>query len=241
MSTSIEWTDETWNPVTGCTPVSDGCTNCYAKRFAERFRGVVGHPYEQGFDLTLHPERLDQPSRWRKPRMVFVCSMSDLFHEAIGDGYRLRVFDAMAAADHHIFQVLTKRPERAVIFFRDRPSLPSHVWMGTTVEGVWELGRLHLLRKIEASVRFLSMEPLLGPMPDDLNLDGIHWVIVGGESGPGARRMAPEWVRGIRNRCVNEHVPFFFKQWGGVNKKRAGHELDGETWRQMPRRQEAGE
>ena len=235
---SIEWTDATWNPVTGCTEVSPGCAHCYAKTFAERFRGVPGHPYERGFDLQLRPERLDQPLRWKKPRSIFVNSMSDLFHEAVPDEYIREIFDVMAIADQHRFQVLTKRAERLAEL---APSLPwpAHVWMGVSVENQRWTSRIDHLREVPAAVRFLSCEPLLGPL--ELDLEGIDWVIAGGESGPGARPMRPEWPRGIRDQCGAVGVAFFFKQWGAhdasgkrVGKKRAGRILDGATWNATP-------
>ena len=235
---SIEWTEATWNPVTGCTEVSPGCAHCYAKTFAERFRGVPGHPYENGFDLQLRPKRLDQPLRWKKPRTIFVNSMSDLFHENVPDDYIREVFEVMRIADHHRFQVLTKRSERLAAL---APSLdwPTNVWMGVSVENQRFVSRVDDLRETEAAVRFLSCEPLLGSL--DLNLDGIHWVIVGGESGPGARKMEPEWACAVRDQCAEAGVPFFFKQWGAhdrdgrrVGKRRAGRRLDGRTWDRLP-------
>jgi len=228
----IEWTDATWNPVTGCTKVSPGCKHCYAERFAERFRGVPGHPYEQGFDIKLWPERLDQPKRWREPRRIFVNSMSDLFHPEVPEDYVKRVFDAMVEAPWHQYQVLTKRPERAAAM-ASKLDWSEQIWMGTSVENQDYTWRIDELRKIPAEVRFLSCEPLLGPL--DLNLDDIHWVIVGGESGPGARPMAKTWVRGIRKQCRTMDVPFFFKQWGGVRKKATGRTLDGRTYDRFPR------
>lgn len=234
----IEWTDATWNPVTGCTQVSPGCAHCYAKTFAERFRGVPGHPYERGFDLQLRPERLDQPLRWAKPRTIFVNSMSDLFHPEVPDDYVREVFEVMEAASQHRFQVLTKRAERLAEL---APSLPwpAHVWMGVSVENQRWTSRIDYLRRTAATVKFLSCEPLLGPL--ELELEGIDWVIVGGESGPGARPMDPEWARGVRDRCVEASVPFFFKQWGAhdargkrVGKKRAGRRLDRRIWNGMP-------
>ena len=237
---SIEWTDATWNPVTGCTEVSPGCAHCYAKTFAERFRGVPGHPYERGFDLQLRPERLDQLLRWKKPRSIFVNSMSDLFHEAVPEEYIREVFAVMALADQHRFQVLTKRSERLAEL---APSLPwpAHVWMGVSVENQRWTSRIDYLREVPATVRFLSCEPLMGPL--DLDLSGIDWVIAGGESGPGARPMQPEWPRGIRDQCGVTDTPFFFKQWGAhdasgkrVGKKRAERTLDGCTWDNTPKR-----
>lgn len=229
---SIEWTSETWNPVTGCTKVSPGCDHCYAETFAERWRGVPGHPYARGFDLTLRPERLEQPLRWLRPRTVFVNSMSDLFHAGVPEAYIGEVFDVMARASWHQFQVLTKRAERLERLTRQM-AVPANVWIGVSVETSLYYSRIRHLRRVPATVRFLSCEPLLAPMPD-LPLDGIDWVIVGGESGPGARPMDPEWVRDIRAQCQKAGVAFFFKQWGGVRKKSAGRLLDGATWDEMP-------
>lgn len=235
---AIEWTDATWNPVTGCNKVSPGCAHCYAETFAERFRGVPGHHFEQGFDLKLWPERLEQPLQWSKPRRVFVNSMSDLFHERIPAEYVQRVFDVMRRAPQHEFQVLTKRPERALELAPLLP-WPENVWMGVSVENQRWTSRIDLLRQIPAHVRFLSCEPLLGPLTVDFR--GIHWVIVGGESGPGARPMSAEWASSLRDQCAAADVPFFFKQWGAydlggrrVGKKKAGRELDGRTWNGMP-------
>jgi protein gp37 len=235
---TIEWTDATWNPVTGCTKVSPGCAHCYAETFAERVRGVPGHPYEQGFDLRLWPDRLEQPLSWTKPRLVFVNSMSDLFHERVPADFVTRVFDVMEQAKQHRFQVLTKRPERALELAPDLP-WPENVWMGVSVENQRWTSRVGVLRAIPAQVRFLSCEPLLGPLT--LDLRGIHWVIAGGESGPRARPMQLSWARGVRDQCVAAGVPFFFKQWGAhdvtgrrVGKKTAGRELDGRTWDELP-------
>lgn len=235
---SIEWTEATWNPVTGCTEVSPGCAHCYAKTFAERFRGVPGHPYENGFDLQLRPERLRQPLRWKKPRTIFVNSMSDLFHDEVPDEYIQQVFDVMESADHHRFQVLTKRSERLAEL---APSLPwpENVWMGVSVENQRFARRVDDLRQVPATVRFLSCEPLLGAL--DLDLTDIDWVIAGGESGPGARPMQPSWLRAVRDRCAETKVPFFFKQWGShdsngrrVGKKKAGRCLDGHFFDAIP-------
>ena len=234
-NSTIEWTDSTWNPVTGCTKVSPGCKNCYAETFAERWRGIPGHPYEQGFDLRLWPERLELPLKWRKPRTIFVNSMSDLFHDAVPDAYVNDVFRVMERVHWHVFQVLTKRADRLAEM---AASLvwPSNVWMGVSVESQDYVWRADRLRDIPAAVRFLSVEPLLGRI-DSLDLAGINWVIVGGESGPGARPMRPEWVRDIRELCQSADVPFFFKQWGGVQKKKHGRTLDGHTYDEMPDRQ----
>ena len=242
---AIEWTDSTWNPVTGCTPVSPGCAHCYARGFAERFRGVPGHPYEQGFDLRLWPDRLRLPLRWRKPRRVFVNSMGDLFHEGVPDSFIDAIFETMIAARQHEFQVLTKRPRRMASYlgWRNGPqgsfaAENPHIWLGATVETQQYLWRAKLVAGLPAGVRFVSCEPLLGPLDLRPVLDpraGINWVIVGGESGPRTRAMEPEWVRDIRDQCRDAGVPFLFKQWGGTNKKLAGRLLDGEVWDQYPR------
>ena len=236
---SIEWTEATWNPVTGCTEISPGCAHCYAKTFAERFRGVEGHPYENGFDLQLRPERLDQPLRWKKPRTIFVNSMSDLFHPDVPSEYIESVFDVMAEASHHRFQVLTKRSARLAEL---APSLqwPDNIWMGVSIENQRFAHRVDDLRNVPAELRFLSCEPLLGAL--SLELSGIDWVIAGGESGPGARPMNPEWLCGVRDQCMEARVPFFFKQWGAhdglgrrLGKKKAGRLLEGREWNGMPR------
>ncbi len=234
--TGIEWTDATWNPVTGCTRVSPGCARCYALRIAERFRGTPAFP--SGFDLTLHPERLDIPLHWRRPRRIFVNSMSDLFHEDVPLEFIRRVFDAMTAASWHQFQVLTKRGQR----LREMaPQLewPENVWMGVSVENQRWASRVDDLRTVPAAVRFLSVEPLLGPVR--LNLDGIHWVIVGGESGPRARPMRIDWATSVRDQCVAAGVPFFFKQWGSHDefgsrgsKAQNGQMLEGRLWQDSP-------
>ncbi|GCF11944.1 DUF5131 family protein [Dictyobacter arantiisoli] len=229
---AIEWTDSTWNPVTGCTQVSPGCDHCYALTFAERFRGVPNHPYEQGFDLKLHPNRLELPLKWKKPRMIFVNSMSDLFHKDIPDEYIHSVFQTMVKADWHIFQVLTKRSARLA---RLGPQLPwaPNIWAGVSVEQDFYRWRIDHLRQVPATVRFVSAEPLLGPL-DNLNLEGIHWLISGGESGYGHRPCDPDWVRSLRDQCSNTGVAFFHKQWGGRNPKSGGRLLDGRTWDEMP-------
>lgn len=234
QASAIEWTNATWNPVTGCTKISPGCKNCYAERMARRLKAMGVPQYRDGFKLTLQPEALDIPRRWKKPRLVFVNSMSDLFHEAVPLDFVRRVFDTMADCPQHQFQILTKRPELALEF---APELDwsDNVWMGTSVESALYVHRVRTLSLIPARIRFLSVEPLLGPIPR-LPLTDIHWVIVGGESGPGARPMLEEWVLQIRDRCQLQGVPFFFKQWGGVSKKRMGRELDGTTWDEMPRR-----
>ncbi len=231
---SIEWTEATWNPVTGCTKVSPGCDHCYAETFAERFRGVPGHPYEQGFDLRLWPDRLDLPRSWKKPRIVFVNSMSDLFHERVPTEYVSRVFTVMADCRWHTFQVLTKRPGRMTsVLRRIRPDPLPNVWLGTSIESDDYIWRADKVREAPAAVRFLSLEPLLGPLPS-LSLKGIDWVIAGGESGPRHRPVDPAWVRDIRDRCCAEGIAFFFKQWGGRFPKAGGRLLDGRTWDEMP-------
>jgi protein gp37 len=237
-NSSIEWTEATWNPVTGCTKVSPGCAHCYAETFAERFRGVPGHPYEGGFDLQLRPERLDQPLEWKRPRLIFVNSMSDLFHPDVSLEFIQRVFDTMVRAHWHAFQVLTKRSERLAELADELP-WPDNVWMGVSVENQRWASRIDDLRQVPAAVRFLSCEPLLGPL--QLDLAGIHWVIAGGESGPRARRMRPEWARLIRDQCLEAEVPFFFKQWGAhderghrVGKQKAGRRLDGLLFVALP-------
>lgn len=229
---AIEWTDSTWNPVTGCTQVSPGCDHCYALVFAERFRGVVGHPYQQGFDLKLWPERLDLPLTWKRPRRVFVNSMSDLFHRDVPDDFVRRVFDVMWRADWHVYQVLTKRPHRLIHLARHFP-WPEHVWIGVSIETNRYTWRADLLRNIPSAVRFVSAEPLLGPL-DRLGLEGIDWVITGGESGSHHRTCDPAWVASLRDRCVQDGVAFFHKQWGGRTPKAGGRTLDGRTWDEFP-------
>jgi protein gp37 len=228
----IEWTDATWNPVTGCDKVSPGCKHCYAERMALRLRAMGQSNYRNGFEVTLQPQMLEMPYQWRKPRSIFVNSMSDLFHDAVPIDYVQRVFDVMRRASWHRFQVLTKRASR----LRKLDALldwPENVWMGVSVESARYVGRIDELRATRAAVRFLSLEPLLGPL-NELELSGIDWVIVGGESGPGARPMDRDWVTSIRDRCRSAKVAFFFKQWGGTNKKRAGRSLEGRTWDEMP-------
>ncbi len=229
---AIEWTEATWNPVTGCSKVSPGCAHCYAQTFAERWRGVPDHPYEQGFDLRLWPGRLDVPSRWKRPRRIFVNSMSDLFHEDIPFEYIERVFDSMVEADHHVYQVLTKRHER-MAELADRLSWPEHIWMGVTIENRRFVHRADYLREVPAAVRFISAEPLLGPL-ERLDLTDIDWLIAGGESGAKYRPVRAEWLRDLRDRCAEEDVAYFFKQWGGSRPKSGGRELDGRTWDEMP-------
>ena len=236
---AIEWTDATWNPVRGCTKISPGCKHCYAETFAERFRGVPGHPYEQGFDLRLVPEKLYEPLVWKASRMVFVNSMSDLFHEDVPDEYVVAVARVMQMAEWHTFQVLTKRADRLrallsgkLAFAADLPN----VWWGVSVEDRrYGVPRIAELRAAPARTRFLSVEPLLEDL-GQLDLQGIDWVIVGGESGAGARPLEPSWVRAVRDQCVVARVPFFFKQWGGFRKSEAGRKLDGKTYDEFPQR-----
>lgn len=234
---SIEWTDASWNPVRGCTKISPGCTHCYAETFAERFRGVPGHPYEQGFDLRLVPNKLAEPLRWSKPRRIFVNSMSDLFHEDVPNDYIVRVGQVMEAANWHTYQVLTKRAERMRDLLQTRlqfAASAAHIWWGVSVENQRHgVPRIDELRAAPASVRFLSVEPLLEDL-GELNLDGIHWMIVGGESGHGARPMEQEWVMNLRDQCKTAGVSFFFKQWGGVQKRKHGRLLEGCTYDEMP-------
>lgn len=232
----IEWTDATWNPVTGCTKITRGCDNCYAERIAERFRGTPGHPYENGFDLKLRPERLSQPLSWKRPRRVFVNSMSDLFHKKVPVEFIDQVFEIMEAAERHIFQVLTKRSSRMKNYLQQRfgPSQgPRHIWCGVSVEDHLGTARIRHLQRAPIPVRFLSIEPLLGPV-GDIDLQGISWVIVGGESGPNARPMQPNWVLDIKEICEREGVDFFFKQWGGPTAKAGGRLLEGVEHNAMP-------
>jgi len=239
LDSAIEWTDATWNPVRGCTKVSDGCKHCYAETFAERFRGVKGHPYEQGFDLRLVTEKLAEPLRWRNPKMIFVNSMSDLFHENVPDDYVVAVANVMVAANWHTYQVLTKRSDRLRQLLKTSlrfAANQAHIWWGVSVENrKYGLPRIENLQNTDATMRFLSVEPLLEDL-GKFDLSGIDWVIVGGESGPGARPMKKEWVVSVRDRCRCEGVPFFFKQWGGVRKSAAGRKLDGKTYDEFPQR-----
>jgi protein gp37 len=234
----IEWTDATWNPVRGCTKISSGCARCYAEIFAERFRGVPGHPYEFGFDLRVVPEKLVDPLRWATPRMIFVNSMSDMFHEGVPDEYIVAIAEVMRVANWHTYQVLTKRADRLHSLLRGKlRSLAAarHIWWGVSVENRSQgVPRIRLLREANAAMSFLSIEPLLEDV-GSIDLTGIDWVIVGGESGPGARPIKPEWVRSIRRQCREFRVPFFFKQWGGVRKSETGRELDGRTYDEFPK------
>jgi protein gp37 len=242
VSTAIEWADETWNPATGCTKISSGCDHCYAERFAERFRGTPGHPYERGFDLQLRPERLSRPASWKRPRRVFVNSMSDLFHANVPDAFIHRVFDMMEATPRHTYQILTKRSGRMRRFVRRRYghlSAPRSIWLGVSVETPTYFVRLDHLADTPCHVRFVSFEPLLADLGHlGLRPDGrLHWVIVGGESGPRARPIHLDWVRNIRDQCLDAGLAFFFKQWGGARPSSGGRVLDGRTWDEMPRLQ----
>jgi len=228
----IEWTQATWNPVTGCSKVSTGCKRCYAARLAARLQAMGNARYRNGFEVTLHPDLIELPKRWREPRLIFVNSMSDLFHERVPLEFIERVFSTMQACPQHTFQVLTKRSAR-LRQLSGHLSWPPNVWMGVSVENARVMHRIHDLLCVPAAVRFLSCEPLLGPL-EDLPLDGIHWVIVGGESGPGARPMKAEWVESILRQCRKANVPFFFKQWGGVRKDLTGRKLNGRTYDEMP-------
>lgn len=232
MKSSIEWTESTWNPSTGCDAISPGCDNCYAERMSHRLKAMGQAKYKQGFKLTVHPDTLELPLHWKKPQRIFVNSMSDLFHHDVPEEYIVKVFNTMMRAHWHQFQVLTKRSGR-LLGLSERLPWPANVWMGVSVESLGLKARIDHLRKTGASVKFLSLEPLIEPI-GEINLNGIHWVIVGGESGPGARPMREEWVDDIRRQCQVSEVPFFFKQWGGVQKKRTGRKLNGRTYDAMP-------
>jgi protein gp37 len=236
-TTQIEWTDATWNPVTGCTKVTAGCDFCYAERFSERFRGVEGHPFENGFDLTLRPERLEQPLQWKQPRRIFVNSMSDLFHKEVPKHFIDAVFDTMEAATWHTFQVLTKRSSLMARYLRGRyggRKAPAHIWLGVSVEDAKNAVRVKHLKAAPATTKFISFEPLIGSV-GNIDLRGIDWAIVGGESGPRARPMDEEWALEIRDQCKRDKVAFFFKQWGGLRPKSGGRKLQGREWNQYPR------
>jgi protein gp37 len=228
----IEWTSSTWNPVTGCTRISRGCKHCYAERLAKRLKAMGQAKYRNGFRVTVHRDELERPPTWKKPHLIFTCSMGDLFHEQVPFAFIAQVFGVMARTERHVYQVLTKRSARLTEL---APKLvwPDNVWMGVTVEAAECLERVEHLRRVPARVRFLSLEPLLGPL-DELNLEGIDWVIVGGESGPGARVLRKEWVHRVREQCRAAGTAFFFKQWGGTNKKKSGRLLDGRTYSAMP-------
>jgi protein gp37 len=234
----IEWTEATWNPLTGCSKVSSGCKNCYAERMAMRLQAMGQERYRAGFSLAMHEDVISKPLEWRSPRLIFVNSMSDLFHVDVPYDFIKSVFDVMRRASWHQFQILTKRAER-LAELSDRLDWPSNVWIGVSVESAAYVGRIDCLRQVPASLRFLSLEPLLGPLPN-LTLEGVHWVIVGGESGPRARPIEEDWVLDIQRQCERADVPFFFKQWGGVNKKRSGRLLRGRTWDALPIRRESG-
>lgn len=241
-NSTIEWTDATWNPVRGCTKISPGCKFCYAERFAERFRGVAGHPFEQGFDLRLVPEKLGDPLRWQSPKRIFVNSMSDLFHPQIPDSFVIQVAEVMMQANWHSYQVLTKRAERLERLLSGPLAFATktkHIWWGVSVENIKHgKPRIELLRRSPATIRFLSVEPLLEDL-GEIDLTDIHWVIVGGESGPGARPLDERWVLNLLRSCREQRVPFFFKQWGGVSKKKNGRKLRGRTYDQLPAIQES--
>ncbi len=232
LKSTIEWTESTWNPVTGCTKISEGCAHCYAERMAHRLKAMGQKNYANGFDVTLHPHTLKIPLKWKKPQMIFVNSMSDLFHNDVPFSFIKKIFNIMSKSYWHRFQILTKRAER---LYEVSPKLnwPENVWMGVTIESPSYLCRLEYLSKVPASVKFLSLEPLLGQIPK-MDLTNIDWVIVGGESGPGARTMQKEWVIDIQKNCHEENIPFFFKQWGGINKKKAGRLINGRTFSEMP-------
>jgi protein gp37 len=237
LATTIEWTDATWNPVSGCTKITRGCDYCYAERIAERFRGVPGHPFEHGFDLTLRPHKLLEPLAWRAPRRVFVNSMSDLFHKEVPRNFVDRVFETMERANWHVFQVLTKRSSLMRRYVNERyagRSAPPHIWLGVSVEDRMALVRIAHLKQARATLRFISFEPLLEDL-NQIDLTGVHWAIAGGESGPCARLVKAEWVRSIRDQCRRQGVAFFFKQWGGRTAKARGNRLDGRRWLQYPR------
>jgi len=231
-NSSIEWTESTWNPLTGCTKVSPGCKHCYAERMARRLQAMGQPNYANGFNLTLHPQVVELPLQWKKPRVIFVNSMSDLFHKKVPFPFVERVFAVMKRAYWHQFQILTKRSDR-LLELDARLQWAPNIWMGVSVESSRYAFRIDDLRRTGAGTKFISLEPLLGPLPG-LDLNGIHWLIVGGESGPGARPIDPAWVIDIRNQCRHSSVPFFFKQWGGVNKKRAGRRLEGRIWSELP-------
>jgi len=229
---TIEWTESTWNPLTGCTKVSPGCANCYAERLSKRLKAMGNRNYSNGFNITMHEDMLELPFKWRKPQNIFVNSMSDLFHEKVPDEYIFEVFDVMRRATWHHFQILTKRSERLMDISPKLPWMP-HIWMGVSVENQDYTYRINHLRRTGAKIKFLSLEPLIG-IVSALQLNDIDWVIVGGESGPKSRPIKDSWVIDIRNQCLENGVPFFFKQWGGVNRQKTGRELEGRMWDEMP-------
>ncbi len=230
--TKIEWTDKTWNPITGCTQISTGCKNCYAKKMARRLHAMKNPRYINEFDITIHEDLFEVPLNIKKPSVVFVCSMSDLFHEDVSFDEITKIFDTMKKANWHIFQVLTKRPERLLEFSKNY-EIPENVWVGTSVENKDFIYRVEILEQVQAKIHFLSCEPLLGSL-DEMELTNIQWVVVGGESGSNARPVEKKWIIELRDKCEKEKIPFFFKQWGGWNKKKNGHELDGKIYKQMP-------
>ena len=234
QATAIQWTETTWNPVTGCNKISPGCKNCYAERMAHRLQKMRNPRYENGFKVTQHPDLIEAPKSWRKPKLIFVNSMSDVFHPEVEDDFIQRIFDTIVETPRHTYQLLTKRPERALDMTTKLP-WPNNLWMGASVENANYVHRIDTLRQIPAAIRFLSCEPLLGPLAN-LNLQSIHWLIAGGESGPKAHDLTqhPDWVRNIRDQCVHAEIPFFFKQWGGYHPKARGNLLDGKIWMQMP-------
>ncbi len=230
----IEWTETTWNPVTGCTKISDGCENCYAERMAKRLKAMGNIRYKKGFQLNLHPDVLEKPLHWKKPRLIFVNSMSDLFHEEIPNEFIIKTFKVMEKASWHIYQILTKRTSRLAKISKILP-WPKNIWQGVTIESEKYINRINDLRNTPAQTKFISFEPLIGEInSDNLDLSGIDWVIVGGESGPGARPMKKEWVLKIRNKCMSENIPFFFKQWGGFHRNSNGRTLEGRKWEEYP-------
>lgn len=231
-NSSIEWTESTWNPITGCTKISPGCKHCYAERMSKRLCAMGQYNYRNEFELTLQEKSIELPLRWKQPQMIFVNSMSDLFHKNVPKNFILKVFSVMAQANWHTFQILTKRSDR-LLEMNEELVWPANVWMGVSVENSDYLYRINHLCQTTAKIKFLSLEPLLGPLPG-LDLTGINWVIVGGESGPGARPIDREWIIDIRDQCNYNHVPFYFKQWGGINKKKTGRLLDGIKWDQLP-------
>src|ERR1035437_6823844 len=233
--TKIEWTEKTWNPCTGCTKISPGCKNCYAEKMANRLFNMKKQKYANKFAITTHHDTLELPKKWRKPSMIFVNSMSDLFHNNVPESFIREVFTVMNTEKRHTFQILTKRAER-ILELNDSVSWSNNIWMGVSVENNNYVNRIELLKRSNAHVKFISFEPLLGPI-NDVDLEGIDWVIVGGESGPNARKVEVDWVRGIRDKCLERNIPLFFKQWGGVHKKKNGKELDGKTYMEFPRQE----
>ena len=231
--TAIEWTDATWNPTTGCSKVSPGCKNCYAELLAKRLKRMGNPKYKNGFRFTVHPDALDLPLKWSEPRKIFVNSMSDLFHESMPEYYLDMCFMVMRMANWHVYQILTKRPERMLAYTRKVGQIPAHVWLGTSVEMGLYKRRIDVLRKVPAQIKFISFEPLIGPV-GSLDLSGVSWAIAGGESGPNHRPIKPEWVREIRDQCKQQGVAFFFKQWGGITHKAGGRRLDNREWNEYP-------